>query len=829
MDKSLPILEILPELKKKLSDNILLLLQAPPGAGKSTWLPLELLQEPWLNNKKILLLEPRRLAARTVAQRLAHNLGEDTGEIIGYRIRFETKISHKTRIEVVTEGILTRMLQNDNALEEYGLLLFDEFHERNLNADLALALSREIQQVLRPDLRILIMSATLGCESLASELGNVPVVISEGRQFPIEYRYHEPNTQLQLAENCVALIQKASAETEGDILAFLPGSGDILRAAELLEKNNSSLSVATLYGDMPFSEQQHALLPDSNGKRKVILSTSIAETSLTIEGIRVVIDSGFTRSPRFDTRSGFTKLETVKISQDTATQRAGRAGRTSSGICYRMWAKHTHQQLTEHRKPEILDADLAQLTLELAGWGQENIESLKWVTAPPIANVAQAKTILKNLNAIDDKGKITPEGKKILEIPSHPRIAHLLLTGKKQSCPALACDVAALLEERDPLRRSESADLLLRIEALHKWRKKERTDADRHSLERIERVSLQWRKLLKTETIDEHINPFAVGSLIAAAFPERIARKTEQEGRYRLGNGRMARLPKNDSLSDADWIAVATLDAGSGEGKIFLAAPFDHNDLLKIATEHETIRWDNREELFIARKEWKVGDLIVKEVPLNTITSDQRSNAICEALKRSGKEMLDWSDELLQLQNRVLSLRKWNPEMMLPDLDTDVLIQNASHWLAPYLSEARTGNDLKKINLHNAIMHSIDWNVQQEIDSLAPKKIKVPSGSEIALEYFEDGRSPILAVRLQECFGLTETPTVNQGKTKVLMHLLSPGYKPVQITQDLPSFWNNLYHEVRKELKIRYPRHSWPEDPWKAEAVRGAVKRRSEK
>ena len=562
-----PVLEALPELRDHLFDNKIVILQAPPGAGKSTVLPLELLGEPWLHGSKMILLEPRRLAARAVAHRMADLKNEDLGQTIGYRIRFETVVTSRTRIEVVTEGILTRMIQRDNTLNGAGLVIFDEFHERGLQADLALALCLQVRQILRTDLRILIMSATLDSERLSTLLGNVPVVSCTGKQFPVEHRYYDFDPQTRIPEKMTRAVRKALKENAGDILAFLPGAWEIARTKELLEKEVIGATVCVLFGELPMKKQQEAILPLTDGARKVVLATSIAETSLTIEGITIVIDSGYSRVPRFDPRSGLTRLETIRVTKDAADQRAGRAGRLSPGVCYRLWSEGSNSSLVAHRSPEILEADLAPLILELGQWGVKDIKDLTWVTTPPAGAVNQAKELLHELEAMAN-GRITDKGKKMLHLPTHPRIAHMLLEAGRLGTiiQGLSTDIAALLEERDPLPREAGADLTLRLETLRKWRTGDRVNADRNALERIERVAESWRKVFKA-TVDNTI-PFDkdVGKLLVAAYPERIARQVEKGSeRYKLANGRIAKLPQHDPLTRETWLSVAQLDAADGK------------------------------------------------------------------------------------------------------------------------------------------------------------------------------------------------------------------------------------------------------------------------
>lgn len=818
-----PVLDIVPELKEQFNSKQIIILQAPPGAGKSTVLPLQLLPEPWLQQKKIILLEPRRLAARSVAMRMAQLLDEEVGQTVGYRVRFENKISSKTRIEVVTEGILTRMIQTDNALENVGLVIFDEFHERSLQADLALALCLQVQTLLRDDLRLLIMSATLDGEKISAILKNAPILTSLGRQYPITHRYINPDKDLRLTQNVARVIRKAMHEQTGDILVFLPGAGEIQQVQQLMEAEQIS-GVVPLFGDLSFKKQQEAIQPHPQGMRKIVLATSIAETSLTIEGITTVVDSGYARVPRFDPRSGLTRLETVRVTRDSADQRAGRAARLGPGVCYRLWPEAIHHTLQPMRQPEILEADLASLVLELVNWGTD-LQDLTWITPPPTGAVSQAREMLHNLEALEEN-KITVRGKEMLRLPTHPRIAHMLLSGTEVLL-SLATDIAALLEERDPLPKDSGADLSLRVEVLRKWRAGERVNADRNVLERIERLASNWRSIFKL-TMDNSIRPDSeVGRLIAEAYPERIARlQDKQNGRYKLANGRVVKLPEHDALARERWLAVAHLDAGTNEGKIFLAAPLDETDLNHRAHEVETVMWDAGRGMVIALIEKKVGNTVLSSKPLLPIPDAKRIRALLAALPEEGLKLLGWDEVHTEWQNRVMCLRAWRPEEGWPDVTTENLLATAETWLTPYLNTITKRSELQKLDLLNLLTGLLPWDLQPKLDKFAPVKVQVPSGSHIRLAYSADARAPVMEVRLQEMFGLLETPAVNEGRTKILLHLLSPGYKPVQVTQDLKSFWQTTYHEVRKELRMRYPKHHWPENPWTAEAVRG-VKRRS--
>ena len=832
---SLPIHEALPRLRQALATHPTVILQAPPGAGKSTVVPLELMAEPWHAGQKILMLEPRRLAARSVAMRMAQTLDEKPGERVGYRVRFENKTSARTQVEVLTEGILTRLLQNDSALEGIGMIIFDEFHERSLQADLALALCRQVQQLLRPELRILIMSATLDTAELVPLLGGAPVVTSQGRQYPLTTKFLGFDQTAKLDLQMASAVRKALREQPGDVLAFLPGTAEIERLNRILEESLPEKSIVyPLYGDLPFEQQQAALEPDRQGRRKIILATSIAETSLTIEGVRIVVDSGLTRTPRFDPRSGLTRLETVRITLDSADQRAGRAARQGPGVCYRLWTEATHHQLEPRRRPEILEADLAPLLLELAQWGEEP-GSLSWVTPPPPGPLAQASDILAGLEAIEtlSKLKITPRGREMLALPTHPRMAHMLLEGKAAGLAALATDVAALLEERDPMQSDSGAgaDLTLRVEALRRMRQG-RGGRDASSLKRIERLASAWRSALKCQEDNASPDSESVGRLIALAYPDRIAGRLQAPGTalssaYRLSSGRNASLPSHDPLEASPFLAIAHLDGG--QGRIFLAAPIGLESLRLLSSERKNISWDSREGQLIARRERTVGSLVIESSPISNLTSEEKESVLVEVIRQEGLRLFNEEEEgqSRQFRARVLSLRQWRPAENWPDLTSETLAATAADWAGPYLGPIRKREDFKKVDFLQILKGLVPWDLLPRLDELAPATLSVPSGSNIKIEYFEDGRKPILAVRLQELFGLGETPAVNAGRMPVLLHLLSPGYKPVQVTQDLHSFWENTYPAVKKELKSRYPRHSWPDDPWTAEAVRGAKRRTS--
>jgi ATP-dependent helicase HrpB len=817
----LPVSEIIPEVKKHLSASNSLIIQAPPGAGKSTLLPLALLDEPWLAGKKIIMLEPRRLATKSIAQRMADMLGEDVGKTVGYRIRFESAISNQTRLEVITEGILTRMMHQDNALEEVGLVIFDEFHERNLFSEVALALAREVQQVLRPDLRILLMSATIDAEQLSQLLGS-KVIQSQGRQYPVEINYLNEVDEYAIGEDTARQIIPLTKKHTGDFLVFLPGQGEIKKTEEILKRALPEDVIVPLFGQLSPSEQNRAILPHPSGKRKIVLSTDIAETSLTIEGVRVVVDSGFAKSNRFDARSGLSRLVLHRISKDSADQRSGRAGRLSSGHSYRLWSKATQAQLSEYRTPELLEADLTSLVLDMKAWGKEDIRSMTWLTPPPAGTLALSEKVLEAIDAVED-GKLTDHGKEIHQLPVHPRIAHMLIYAKRMNQLALATDIAAVLEERDPLPADAGVDLNLRIDALRKFRDR---GVSMSRIKKIEKVAAQYRRLFNIQPENKPADPWATGLLLAYAYPERIAAaRPGNNAQFQLSNGKIAQIGHRDDLAHESWLAVAHVDAREGMGKIWMAAPLNPKDLAPMLKTKEVLEWDRKKGGLIAHSEIRIGAIILGTRPLQKFDKSLAKKAILEAIQEEGQFLLDWNEEVLQLIFRVQSLKKWNPEQNWPDWSVETLCQSSPEWLEPYLENISKNEDFKKLDLSQILLHYLSFEQQQLLESLAPSKITVPSGSQISLEYKEEGVTPLLSVRLQELFGLLDTPKVNQGKVAVLIEMLSPGYKPVQLTQDLKSFWANGYFEVKKELKRRYPKHEWPEDPISAEAVRGVKKR----
>jgi ATP-dependent helicase HrpB len=815
----LPVLEILPGLLAKLSEAPLVLLEAPTGAGKSTGLPLQLLKE---EKGKIIMLQPRRLAAKSVARRLAQQLGEAVGQTVGYRVRFDSQVSANTKLEVVTEGILTRMLQHDNALEGISLLIFDEFHERSLQADLALTLCRDMQAILRPDLRILVMSATLNSEVLSEKLG-APVVKSLGRNFPVKLEHWEPEPNQTIAEQVSGAVRRAVPQTKGDILVFLPGSGEIKQVAEKLENWQVPAVVHQLYGDLPPDQQDAALLPDAEGRQKVILATSIAETSLTIAGITTVIDSGWSRRPVYEPKNGLTSLQTVRLSLATAAQRSGRAGRLGPGKAIRLWSKPAESKFLTDFPPEILEADLSTLVLELAEWGTNEPNELPWVDAPPKGYIKSAKSLLTSINALSAEGKITEEGREINRLPTHPRIAHLLVHGNKQGLGSLACLVAALLEERSYAGARNSTDISLAVEKLNR----DIRQNSKFSQQTIQ-MARQWAKLLSCKVDCASVVDTDVGYLLSLAYPERIA-QAERVGvsfRYRLASGQWASLPEGDSLFHNEWIAIGAYDAGRKEGKIFSAAPLAPEYITSITSAEKNVRWNTEREAIESVVEKRVGVLVASRSRNREIEQEDVDKLFCELFRQQGVKIFKPDEATITWLNRLQSLHTWLPELEFPDFSEKALKDRVEDWLPPYLLHLRKLSELQKLNLKTILTSTLPYHLQNEIDTLAPPRLEVPSGSTISLQYFADGSPPVLAVRLQEVFGMPATPVIAKDKVPVLMHLLSPGYKPVQVTQDLASFWNTTYAEVRKELRGRYSKHYWPENPWEAEAVRGVRRKK---
>ncbi len=806
---NLPVAEAIPQVKKGFISKNTLIIKAPTGAGKSTLLPIALLEENWLKGKKIIMLEPRRLAAKTVAIRMADMLGENAGETVGYRIRFEQKISKYTRLEVVTEGILTRLIHEDNTLDDVGLIIFDEFHERSIHADLAMAFSKEVQSVLREDLRILVMSATINMPKLAMQLNAVEVE-SKGRMFPIDVNYEGDTDWQMLPEMVNQTLKKAIKSQEGDVLVFLPGQGEIKKCEELLKHSLPNFKITPLYGQLSPSKQFAAILPDKGGKRKVILSTNIAETSLTVEGIKIVIDSGFERVARFNPKSGLSRLETVMISKESADQRKGRAGRLSEGVCYRLWSKVAHSRMKEQGTPEIENADLTSLVLDLAKWGINDANQLFWVTPPPFGNLQKAKKLLEELGAIEN-GKITSHGVSLHKVPTHPRIAQMMVQAQEMNQLGLATDIAPLLEEKDPLPPKSGIDINLRIEALRRYREEGKGGK---AFARLEKLAKQYRQMFKIEPDNSPIDDHDTGFLIASAYPERIASsRPGNNAQFQMANGKLAAAGHQDDLAHEQWLAVAHVAERDHSGKIFMASPINPQDLASKVVSKEIVKWDIDDGGLVARQEMRIGSIVLKSTPIQNPDPEKLIEAITEAITEKGRQLLDWNKDVIQLLYRVNSIRKWNRDIEFPEYSIEALLANNKEWISPYLIGVKKPNDLRKIDLKEILFYSLSVEQQLTLEKLAPSKVKLPNGKFAKLEYQENGSDPVLAVPLQRCFGMLETPKINKGKISVLMHLLSPGFKVVQITNDLNSFWQNAYFEVRKELRIRYKRHKWPENP----------------
>lgn len=806
---------------------------APPGAGKSTVLPLTMLCRRGCH--KIIMLEPRRIAARQIAARMASILGESTGETVGYRVRFDTRIGSNTRIEVVTEGVLTRMIADDPTLDGIDTIIFDEFHERSLNSDLSLCLVRQTQQLLRPDLKIVIMSATINAEEICARL-NAPHIECRGRMFPVETEHLDllpgGDTTFRTEDTAKAVasaVRLAHRECKGSILAFLPGQGEITRCQEMIGDSLGETRVFTLYGNLSPEEQRRAIAPPKEGERKVVLATPIAETSITIEGVTVVVDSGLCRKPMFDTTTGLSRLETVRISLDMATQRTGRAGRTAPGKCYRLWPKTAEHFMKEQREPEITEADLAPMLLSVAAFGETDIESLPWIDVPPRRNIASARDLLVSLNAINAGGCITPTGKEMSQMPCHPRIARMIGTATNNASRCLACDIAAVIEEKDPMADCGDADITLRISELRRARRNKRLGR----WQRIAMIADEYMRMTRTKEDNSDPAPEEAGLLLAYAYPERIAMSADNAGLFRMASGKETRIDLSDPMSAHEWIAVCNVSQPAfGMGKVFLAAPLSAGSLTEgFVKVIDNVTWNSREGRMVACREERVGKLVVSSKPLPSVAPEMLKRVICEAVKKEGMSMLSWSDEkVVALQRRMEMVSAWHPELELPDLRTEHLISCAEEWLPFYLEDGgrvrATVQELKRICLADVLWAMLSYDKQQEINRLAPTHIEVPTGSRIRLDYRQGADAPVLSVRLQECFGMAETPRVDGGKRRVLMELLSPGFKPVQLTQDLESFWQDAYFEVRKDMRRRYPKHSWPDNPLDAAAVKG-VKRKS--
>lgn len=827
---ALPIGEALGPLAEALAARRKVLLQAPPGAGKSTIVPLALLGSAWLAGRAVLMLEPRRIAARAVAQRMASLIGESVGQTVGIRTRLETRVSRATRIEVVTEGILTRMLQSDPALEHIGCVVFDEFHERSLNADLGLALCLESQETLREDLRLLVMSATLDTRPLARLLDDAPIVEAHARSYPVATHYVPRRAELSLELQTAQVLRRALAGEEGDILCFLPGAAEIGRVQRTLEESPlpASVCVRPLYGELDAAAQDEALRPSPPGRRKIVLATSIAETSLTIEGVRVVVDSGLRRHAKFDPATGMSRLETEKLSQAAADQRRGRAGRLSAGTCYRLWSEGVQATLAAQTPPEILHADLAPLALELACWGAADPARLRWLDPPPPAPLAQARDLLRLLGAIDAAGLVTPHGRSLAAMGAHPRLAHMLIKARDLRAPRLASEVAAILGERDILRAApgaRDADLRLRVSVLRGARALPGgLTIDARALRQVERAADKWRRELGGR--EDIADPDRlVGLLAALAYPDRVGRARDGGGRYLLANGRGARFAEPQALAKHEFIVAAELDGADREARIFLAAPLQREDIERLfqdqIEERSEIRWDEREEAVLARRQRRLGALILRSEELREADREAIAQAALTGLRSLGLAALPWTPRLRQWQARVMLMRRLDvpaPEPW-PDVSDGALLDTLEQWAPPWMDGLTRREHFARFDLAAALRSFLSYAQSSVLEREAPTHFAAPSGSSLPIDYL-DGDVPAVSVRLQEMFGLRATPAVAARRLPLLLKLLSPAGRPVQITRDLVSFWERGYHEVRKDLKGRYPKHYWPEDPHAARPTR---------
>ncbi len=816
----LPIDDLLPRIHALLAEHTRLVLEAPPGAGKSTRVPLALLDAAWLGGQRILLLEPRRVAARAVAGFMAESLGETAGETVGYRIRFESRVGPRSRIEVLTEGLLTRRLQDDPLLEGVGAIVFDEFHERHLAGDLGLALALDVQASVRPDLRLLLMSATLDGERLASWL-DAPRVSSAGRSFPVTVQHRPAPRELALEPHIARLVTEALAAHAGDVLVFLPGQREIAKVMALLASRVDAalVEVLPLHGELPVEQQARVLHAAADGRRRVVLATNVAESSVTLPGVRVVVDSGLAREPRFDPNSGFTRLQRVAISQASAVQRAGRAGRVAEGWCWRAWPES--QRLDAARRAEISQADLAPLVLELAAWGEG---TLRFPEPPPAGAMAAGRDLLKRLDALDDHDRITTRGRAMLALGTSPRLAAMLHVAAPGPLRALACDLAALLEARDPLSGGDA--LAARWQALAAWRGGRGSTASASALRMLDQLATQWRRRVRERALPPaEVPAHVLGGLLAHACPDRIARQHATDPRrYQLANGRSARLADDSALLGEPWLVVDQLLDARPDARILRAAPLDEMQLRTEWPQHfhdrHEVRWDGARQALLSERVQRFDGIVLDARPAGTVDPTLAMRALLDAVGELGLEVLPWSESLRAWRTRVQCLTTWRPELGLPDLGAAALLATRAQWLLPCLAGVRRLDAIPAEALTHALHALLDGRQRKALAEDAPERISVPSGQSRAISYALDAdgtpAAPVLAVKLQELFGLADTPRIAGGRVPLTLHLLSPGGKPLQITRDLASFWNTTYPEVRREMKGRYPRHPWPDDPWNA-------------
>ncbi|MGD0589597.1 MAG: ATP-dependent helicase HrpB [Bacteroidota bacterium] len=825
--RTYPIENILPRLLETFQHSNNIVLSAPPGAGKTTQVPIALLATEWMAQKKLIMLEPRRLAARRAAEYMAAHLGEKVGQTVGYRIRGEAVSSKHTRVEVVTEGILTRLLQHEPELPNVAVVIFDEFHERSIHADLGLAMTLDVQEHLRPDIRILVMSATLDGLAIAKLLGDAPMIEGKGQSFPVATHYARSTSEKFIEARIVDTIVRALDEQEGDLLVFLPGRREMRRVENLLweKRISEDVLVHSLYGDAPYQQQSTALSPAPPGKRKVILSTSVAETSLTIDGVCVVIDSGLARMSQFDVRRGMSGLVTVPVSKAVADQRRGRAGRQQPGVCYRLWMETEHEMLSKYPQPEIKTADLAPLTLDLVQWGTPDGAGLRFLDPPPPAHRAQAHTLLKSLGAVDQAGKLTSHGKAMSELPIHPRLAHMILRGKELGFGSLACDIAALLEERDILagKKDTDIDLASRLHILYKQRA-----GDEGVRDRISSQSRRLKQLTGIRNESKEKEESAPGILLALAYPERVARRRDtKSNRYQMASGTISVLPSGSLLAREEFLAIGEADGIGAEVRVYLAAPITKEEIEQVFIDHvieeEEIRWNTINETVIARRISRLGAVILSEQHIKP-HGEKVISALIDGVKQLGIHCLPWDKDTRSLQQRSEWLRKYLSPAQWPDLSDSNLINTVEEWLAPFLDGMWKKEQLSTLPLLTILQSKISQSLVRQINFLAPSHLKLPSGSIAALDY--SGDQPVLAVRLQELFGQIDTPKIFNGKVSVLIHLLSPARRPLAVTQDLHSFWTNVYPEIRIQMRSRYPKHIWPEDPLRAKPTNKTVRKK---
>jgi len=841
----LPIQQHIPEIKKALDTSKRAVVQAPPGAGKTTHVPPALLNEPWLNRKKIILLEPRRLAARSCAAYMAGLLNEKVGQTVGYRIRMDRKTGPDTRIEVVTEGIFTRKIQNDPSLEEVGLVIFDEFHERNIHSDLGLALCLESSEILRDDLRVLVMSATMDVASVSALMDDAPVIVSKGKSFPVETIYvpdlKKQGKTVPVETACTSIIKRVVSETHDDILVFLPGVREILRTKSQLDKNlDPGCHVIPLYGNLSQKDQGLAFSPSKPGGQKIVLATSIAETSVTIDGIRVVIDSGLMRVPRFSPRTGMSLLMTIPVSKASADQRRGRAGRTAPGKCYRLWSEHDHQSVKPFTRPEILSVDLAGMALELALWGVTDPGLLKWFDPPEKPSFENAVALLKTLKALDHKGRITPQGKKMASVGLHPRLAHMIIKGEKLGQGALACRIAAFLNERDFIRFNQyqsDPDIRLRLDIIEQVANQKKISQANIRIDNgiVHRMIKSEKKLMKNFGIKPcRTDNEMAGRLIAHAYPDRIAQKrNNKENMFLMASGKGAFFSEVNTVSINEYIVGIHLDGNPRNARIFLAAPYLKQDLAldfsKVFQCVETIKWDKKTTTVQAAKETRFGALVIDQELISDMDTHKACAILCREIRKKGLGILPWTKKLVSLKERAVFLKSSGRFPDLPDVSDSALEKQMDTWLAPFLTGVFSLKQLGKMDLGSAFSSLLTWKQQQTIEKNAPTHIIVPSGSKLPLTYSSETGlldSPILEVRLQEMFGLNTTPGIAGSTIPICLHLLSPAGRPVQITKDLESFWKNTYDSVKKDLMGRYPKHFWPDNPLSARPTNRAKPRK---